>query len=151
MIFNPSELSFDTFYLFLEEVGINYFSSTTFDPKSNPIYSVCNNDQWLGVYKELFLPNPPVKKHILKQKDGIIWWDEDLYDLETSRYIKTRNEVCSTRIIGTFLIDHDKTKTAISFGSKYDQNHILRVVKNNRAEIETAFFKLLRMNVSDNF
>lgn len=153
MIDMKNEINLNELFIFLEEVGINFFSSTTFDSNQNPVYSICNNAEWFSFYKDNYfpessqsrssLPEPPVKDVILRKKKGVIWWDRDLFGGEVTKYIIKRNDVCSTKLIGTFLASSTESQVALSLGSKYDQNHIIRVIKNHNKLIEDLIAQLL--------
>lgn len=124
---------------FLNEVGINYFSCTTFNEKQNPLFSTCNNDSWLSIYNQKFFPKPPVQDLILNQKKGLIWWDPALYDKSIANFLKLRDEVCETKIICTLVPRKGNKAAAISFGSKYNHSHVIRFLQNNNPFVQGLF------------
>jgi hypothetical protein len=123
----------------LNEVGINYFSCTSFNEKLKPLLSTCNNDLWLSIYRQRFSLNPPVQQIILNQKKGLIWWDSDLYSSITADFIKLRNNICETKMICTIVPRKDNRIAAISFGTKYNHSHIVRFLQNNTHFVQDIF------------
>lgn len=123
--------------------GISYFSCTVFDWQANEKFSLCNNNEWLEQYHKIYCPIPPVKKYILQKRKGIIWWDKDLFDKETAKYIDMRNEICNTSMICTFVPEGSLGVGAISFGSKYGQEHLIDIIIKKSNEINRLLGTLL--------
>lgn len=120
--------------LLLEE-EINYFSYTLFN-KGIPIFSACSDTVWMDFYKTNYLPKPPVQEHILRKRFGAIDWNQDIYDLKTSKYLKLRCDVVGCKSIWTVLVDKGQKRGAISFGCKYDKTHIINFLNDHRESIK---------------
>ncbi|HLD95534.1 MAG TPA: hypothetical protein VI959_02715 [Alphaproteobacteria bacterium] len=119
---------------YLNEVGINYFSLSVFKEDLS-LLCYCNNSKWFSLYKESYLPTPPVQNHILKISEGLIIWDSDFFAQDIAFYIKKRNEITNSNAIWTLVTRKDDLKTAISFGSKYDALHMYHFITRNKQEI----------------
>lgn len=128
---------------FISQEKISYFSCTIFDWQHKEKISLCNNTDWLEHYHKIYCPIPPVKKYILQRHQGIIWWDKDLYDKETAKYIDTRNEICGTSMICTFVPAGQTGVGAVSFGSKFGQDHLINLISKRAKELNKLFESIL--------
>lgn len=128
---------------FLHNENLGYFSCTIFDHSHRELLSFCNHETWMNHYRQSYCPDPPVKKYILQKLHGIVWWDPDLYDKTTSAFIASRNQMCDTSMICTFVPEGNMGVGAISFGSKYGQEHLVSIIQNRSLEMEQIFQMLL--------
>lgn len=128
---------------FMDSEKLQYFSCTIFDWKFSELLSICSNKDWNDCYRENYRPNPPVKKYILQKRNGIIWWDTDLFDQNTAHYITHRNDVCNTSMICTFVPEGAIGIGAISFGSNYGQKHLIEIIEKRPEELKRMFKSLL--------
>lgn len=142
-LLNTSEC--DKIYNFLNDEKLEYFSCTIFNSNGGELFSYCNNIEWGEIYSKFYMLSPPVKKHIVSKIGGFLWWDEDLYDLETNKYIRARNDVCGTNMICTLIPQKNKVFGAISFGSKNGQNHLNDLMINKQEPMKDIFDSLLRI------
>ena len=124
---------------FLNDEKLQYFSCTVFDQNFSELISICSNKEWNEFYQQNYLPNPPVKKYILQRRRGIVWWDRDLFDKNTANYIASRNEVCSTSMICTFVPEDTSKIAAISFGSKQGQKHLMNLINEKPEQLKEIF------------
>lgn len=124
---------------FLEEVGLDYFSLTVYDRHHLPLYSSCNNPQWIDVYKKKFLPKPPVQDYITSENKSLIVWGVHHFCEEIARYVHIRNEVCRLSSVCTFLARGHDHLCALSFGSTDDTSHIFRTFHHNKSYMMKLF------------
>lgn len=143
MTFSPIDEEFINNFILEEKMS--YFSCTIFDWQANETFSQCNNMDWLRYYYTSYRPTPPVKKYIIQNRKGIIWWDKDLYDPETSQYIDIRNEICNTSMICTFVPEGPAGVGAISFGSIYGQESLINTITKRSKELTRLFENILSL------
>jgi len=82
--------AFDEFFHgFLNELGVNFFSSSVLNNSNSVISSYCSNQEWMDFYKKIYKEDPPVKKIILSKRRGIINWDSDLFGNDVKEYSRS--------------------------------------------------------------
>lgn len=130
---------------FLNDERLSYFSCTIFDLKCKELASWSNNKEWNSAYNALYVSNPPVKQHIVKKINSLVWWDKALFDLETSNFIETRNDVCGTKMICTLVPRGVNVFGAISFGSCNGQKHLVDLIQDKKEPLNNIMRFLMKI------
>lgn len=116
----------------LQEQKIDYFSFSVLK-KNTPIISYCNNKEWLDYYNEEYsiYKEPPVQKYITSSAMKLLLWDLSALSSETRKYLHSRNDVVGVGSNATIICRRGEFLTAVTFGTKYDKNLLLRFLNEN--------------------
>jgi hypothetical protein len=137
-------LTSDIDFLVKEKI-IDYFALTIFDEASNPKISTCTNMDWMTCYLQ-HCPNPPVQKHILQKKNGLLVWREGDYDSQTNAFITERNKICATKLIVTFVQTSNQSTVALSVGTNKKLDYIEKLYRERKTVFDDQFYKALTTN-----
>ena len=91
-------------------------------------------------------PNPPVQKHILQKKNGLLVWHEGDYDVQTNAYITERNKICDTKLIVTFVHTQNQGTVALSVGTKKTLDALETLYHKQKTIFDDQFYKALTLN-----